>query len=285
MTKKLSIWGIAVTFFLALLVFISPTAFAENEKDLSDKVEKLEQKVDKLSAKDDSYDYLKEETKSYRQFVEKEWEMFSNMVIGISAVTVSVVGGVLLFFGFHSKKAIKNIQKEYTEQVEEMKEKLEKEANQKFYELMESKVTELRHKVNELETMIAKESWFQNSNILVLYRDELKDIVSTSPLSRKKIEYRALPDNNLAHHLSQEKVDIVLYEYDTESNSQEDSCIADVLDELKKHKDTIPIVIYCSGEIKNEDMMKEIKSYRWYQFARSQVSLTTHTYAFAQIFH
>lgn len=269
MTKKLSIWGIAVTFFLALLVFISPTAFAENEKDLSDKVEKLEQKVDKLSAKDDSYDYLKEETKSYRQFVEKEWEMFLYTFISFLTIGVTGVSGVLVYFNIQSRKDVENLQKEIKE-----------EAEREFNNVKRSVVTNLQSRVDSLEKMIEKEVWFQNSNILALDRGQLEEILSLSPLNKNNIKYATPPLNNLSDLLAKKEVDIVVYEYDIKN--EEDSHIAGIIDKLRKHSEPIPIVIYYPkrGHLKNKD----IDRYKWHLFANSPVTLVTHTRSLVHFF-
>ncbi len=68
--------------------------------------------MNQLSAKNDSYDYLKEETKSYREFVEGEWDRFINWAI----VLIGVASGAIAFFNWTSKKEIKKTTKEQLNQ-------------------------------------------------------------------------------------------------------------------------------------------------------------------------
>lgn len=243
-------------------------AAEKSDQDLSEKVEQLEEEMKQLSAKDDSYDYLKEETKAYREFVEGEWDRFLNWFFGIIGIVSVMITAVITFFHMSSKKEIKNSVKAQLDQ------RVEEELNRE--------TEKLKIRIRELEGVVNRESWLRNSKILALDRGKLKDIISSSPLNQQNVTYDFPPFNRLPYLLAKGEVDIVVYEYDHESEKQKDQDLIYLLDQLRRHSNRsvqIPIVMYTDGkEVRNTEVQKLLEAYEWYTYANHRITLVANTY-------
>lgn len=281
--------GIAAALCLAVLFSFQPTWAQENEEDLAERVEQLEKEIEKLSARDDNYNYLTEETKAYREFVEKQWGWFLTAFLGALPIVLAIVGGFLVFFGIRSKKDIeekaqRNIEENAKEVEKKIKgtiqERIEEEAKREFHNVMKSEVIKLQGRIHDLEEITDREFWFRNSKIVVLDRGSIKDIFSSSPFDGKiSINYESLPSKNLSQLLAQGQVDILVYEYDMESEDQKDPYIEDVLNELMKYSSpAIPIVIYTAGkQLNNNEIQELLEQHKFYTFANNSMTLVTNT--------
>ncbi|WP_141201741.1 hypothetical protein [Paludifilum halophilum] len=270
--------------FLILFLLVSGSfplspAFAEEkqDKDLSRKVEKLEAELEKLRAKEESYDYLKEENREYRKFVEKEWDRFLSMLSWFFPLAITIIGALLLFLNF---KSIRDIKATVREQVQEK-------ADEELKGTLKKHVTQIEEDVASLKLMAARESWFKNANILVLDKGTLQSFLSSTHLSeRENLIYASKPYEQLPHILEEERVDIVIYEYDKPDVEDEwDPHIIDVLNQLKQAKETIPVVIYCPHQLPRKEFNRISKCYRWYHFANTPITLITNVSSLSHVFY
>ncbi|MFD1407516.1 hypothetical protein ACFQ49_05015 [Kroppenstedtia eburnea] len=273
MVKNPSFWGITVALFLAAFLTLHPGVFAAEkaEQDLSEKVEHLEKEMKQLSAKADSYDYLKEETKAYREFVEGEWDRFINWFI----VFVGIASGAIAFLNWTSQKEIKNnVREQLHKQVEE---ELNRETKR------------LRSRIRDLEEVVSRESWLRSSKILALDRGRLKNIISSSPLNQQNVTYDSPPFNRLPYLLTKGEVDIIVYEYDHESEELRDEDLIYLLDQLKHHSNRsvpIPIVIYTNGKnVDNTEIEGLLDQYEWYTYANHRITLIANTYSLTHAYY
>ncbi|WP_380166496.1 hypothetical protein [Kroppenstedtia sanguinis] len=293
MSKRASFWGMIVVFFLTsfLTLHTDVSAAEKADPDLSEKVEQLEKEMNQLSAKNDSYDYLKEETKSYREFVEGEWDRFINLLQCVLPLVVTVIGATLIFFDV---KSVKGIKKRADEKAEEIKKDVENtvqnqfegRAEQAFEKVIGNEVTDLQDRIGELGELVDKEVWYKSSKILVLDRGNIRPLLSTSPLDKNlKIDYEAPPYHRLSQLLKLNEVDIIVYEYDLNAEDQRDSDLIKVLKQIKKDSDLpIPMVVYYPDRLNNE-IKEYLDIYKWYVFANSPVTLFTNMYSLAHVFH
>ncbi|MGF7086904.1 hypothetical protein JOD24_000736 [Kroppenstedtia sanguinis] len=284
MSKRASFWGMIVVFFLTsfLTLHTDVSAAEKADPDLSEKVEQLEKEMNQLSAKNDSYDYLKEETKSYREFVEGEWDRFNNLLQWVLPIVVTVIGATLIFFDV---KSIRDIKK----RTEEINNTVKKQLDQHVEEELNRETEKMRIRIRDLENIVNRESWLRSSKILVLDRGKLKEIISSSPLNQKNVIYDSPSSHRLPDLLEKGEVDIIVYEYGNDSEKPRDEDLSSLLKILKVHSEqsvSIPIVIYTEGKQVGKTEVQELsKNYPWYTFANNRITLVSNTYGLTHAYY
>ncbi|QKG83302.1 hypothetical protein GXN76_01675 [Kroppenstedtia pulmonis] len=305
MIKHASRYGMLLIIFLMIAgTLYSPLAFAEDKKEekLADKVEKLERELEKLKAKEESYDYLKEENRQYREFVEKEWDRFLEVFLILLPIIVTVIGAVLIFLDFKSmrdirsrlneqkmqaenelSKAREKIHEEAVQELNTVRQDTRKIAEQEFKGVLEKELDVLKHEVNSLNELAQRESRFLQSNIIALSKGELEKLLT--PMKSKKINYYPLT-TDLNQLLKQQEVDIIVYEY-AGSKGQTDEVLGRILKILGKYeedgKDSLPIVVYYPDRVNNSDR-DCLQDYKKFIIANTPVSLISNIYSLSHVF-
>ncbi|MFD1394803.1 hypothetical protein ACFQ49_05400 [Kroppenstedtia eburnea] len=249
----------------------------ESPEKLSRQIDTLEREVERLKTKEERYDYLKEETTDHREFVEAEWERFLNFIYCIISIGIGIVGATLVFFNISTRKDIKKTKKEIRETAE-----------QEFKKVLAEERSEMDHKFAVWKEMIKREMRFQNSSILVLYQQEskIKSRISRILHGENIFSFVVGPQFSLDSLLKKNKVDIIVYEYDTEAENRRDPYILGLLKQLDEYKDNpIAFIVYYPGQIEKGKILDRIRSYPWHHFANNLMALMTNIHSFSLFLH
>ncbi len=143
-------------------------------------------------------------------------------------------------------------------------------------------------RIRDLENIVNRESWLRSSKILVLDRGKLKEIISSSPLNQKNVIYDSPRSEVLPDLLEKEEVDIIVYEFDENSENQRDEYLIHLLNQLEESERPvrIPIVTYKEGKhVENEEINKLIGEYQWHTFANNRMTLVANTYGLTHAYY
>lgn len=293
---------IAVLLILWASVFLLapfPVWAEESPEELLKQVEELEREMEKLKAKEANYDFLKEETKAYRELVEREWDRFLCVIQWVVPGLIVLIGGILAFLNYKSAKEIKEIAKE------ELKERVNKEVNkevegktkmlvdEEFKKVSERIVSEAVHelekKIDALRTIAEREVWHLNSRIVVLHQNPSKIIDIISSVNKDmKLTKDTPPFKQFDDLLVNEKVDVVVYEC-PKTIEKVDENLKDLIEKLEdqfiKNGKIIPIIVYYPDRLDDGNVNKMLlDKYIWYTFANNRITLFSHVHSLSHTF-
>jgi hypothetical protein len=254
-----------------------PVWAEESPEALLKQVEELEREVEKLKAKEANYDFLKEETKAYRELVEREWDRFLHVVEWFLPLLGALITFVLTFFNWQTAR---NVKKSVEEKTKELADERFKEISQK---IVDEESGKLERKIETLESMIKRELWHLDSRILVLQQpsSEMDEILSSYPFNKNmECIVDRIPSDELAPLLKKGEVDIIVYEY-PKNEGQSDSYIKGILDMLNSSSKVVPIIIYYTGQERLQN--KDLESYEWLTFANGRLTLSSHIHSLAHV--
>ncbi|WP_131925497.1 hypothetical protein [Hazenella coriacea] len=274
--------------------------------------------------KEDQLEFLKDETKNFRESVQKERESFQStfdryltILTTLPSVLIAVLGFILIYFFGQSKKELKEdiskldgeikesitkLEKEFGEAETNLQKKMDKKigiADQQISRFLEEQLKDHIEKVDALIRMSERECMYQKSRILVIGTDDqLKEMGEFELKAIRQrginhIESINLNIEELKKKLEQDSFDILIYHYLGKGGSNDDEGIVDpqvtvIVDLLKRNNQEIPLIVYTYyGEhnwLHREDK-KVVDSYRWAVMANMPVTLLGHLFTIAHAFH
>lgn len=280
-----------VTAILSWLL-LCPVAFAEvvqsSDSDTIDtlrlRITELEEKVTALEAENarlrseiEHYQFLREETERYRQFIEREQSAFKDFLeklLGNSAkivtLTLTVVGGVLGFFGVRTFKDIKL--------------EMERQVQRKVQE----KIAGTEAHVNALDDLVRRELLRRNARVTVAATtDDLEALrpIVIKHLRRQGIQLKVaqLPDmmSALLTDLRNREIDILVYRYRPQRGNH-DPVLDELVHTVLEHGLEIPILIYVPGGL--QVGVEYVSQYGYITYANTPMTVVTNLNALVPTF-
>lgn len=302
-------------FIVLVLIFsfLLPVSIV-NAQTPEQRIEKLEQQVEKQDLLIDGYQKLLEESKNFREGVHQQVEEFYseiNCILAAIAIAL-VVFQIFIFLMFgQSRRELKAIIDEKQKEVDKMLEKMENEVKEKLEEqrnkledLIEKKYEDLLLKVlkdnksvKAIKQIVRNELSYTNAKIGFISRSEeetkrlekeetqlLQDfgvkeeiLTFTFEKNREEIEKR----------IEQGEIDVLIYSCEKlESNKDKDNTLIDLVNLLKELNCRIPIIIYTyqrGSQVVAE--LEDIKGYFNYAFANFPATLLSNLLSLAYVFN
>lgn len=260
----------------------------ESVEILQRKVEELETEMMRLRAKDEHYQFLKEEIQQYRKFIEQERNqirLFYENITKIIGFIVTILIGVASFFGF---KSIDDIKKMAQERIEKKLEQIEESAAQQINHLVQESIGHVKKNIEALQQIIQRETQYRNSRILAIgSKENLESMKQVEiPLLESKgiqLSLQPYPVDDLAGLLRRGEFNIVLYRYNLQDGDQQDPALCQILEALCTSI-CLPLMVYAPSIRVSKDDVQALNDYPLHTFANSAATLVGNLYSLTHIF-
>lgn len=290
-------------------VFLIPAeGQAQESQDveaLKKEVESLRSEVEKLKAKNDEYNFLKEQIKEFknsadkdmddnRAFVEREWDKFLTFLYVVGGLAAFFLGAS--FFSFCKKlkdkaeQEYEDLKKKSMDKFEKQKAEVEEEFSKKWDRFV--KENKLNKRVDDLEQLMENERRYKEAKILVLGSEEdlykMQEYLNPALIKRgvRKPEYFLLETD--PERFPEEKVknklrdnDTFVYCYD-KRNQSNDLRMRKMIQLLTEEDSDIPVIVYSddpNNRISKDDM-GELNKYGWFTPANTRLTLLGHIFTY-----
>jgi len=240
------------------------------------------------------YQYLTEETRAFRQFIEKEREehrRFLEQFYTIMGVVVSIVAGIVAFFGWQTRKDIK-------QEIEAYKEDATTKAQNELDRAQNEFIRLVNEKFQSNPLLRAAEERYQVLLDMVEQAMDLKnaEFLFIADLKNVKLEVEKLSEVNgtpkvvvlpWAAGMDLAPYDVIIYEFVPKSSGKKDESGRDVkvdehleqlVDALSSLKHPKPLVVYATrGKFIVDTTLEKLSSYPLHHIANNIISLIDNT--------
>lgn len=256
--------------------------------ELQRRVTELEAEVIRLEAQRDNYQYLKEETQQYREFIERERnesrKFFEDLMKYAVGGALALGGGIATFLGVRTAQDVrKRIQRSIDQKLPEIQSKAIAEVGT----AVEGRIEGIREEaVAALTALHRREQWYKRARVLALGREDLLDMIQPafSVLEERglQVERAPYPIDRLADRIRNGEVNIVILRYGA-SRGQQDPHVPVVVDTLREIGKPVPLLVYNETHVDQADD-KLIRSYVWSTYAQSNATLVGNLFQLAHVF-
>lgn len=272
---------------------LTPGAVADQETvELKRRVTELEAEVTRLQAQRDQYQYLKEETQQYRQFIERERDesrrfledLFKYVSVAVACL-VAVGGALATFVGIRTVNDVRSrIQKSSVEKLNE----IQGMAIAEVGAAVESQIAGVRDDmVSALTELHRNQQWYKRAHVLAVGREA--DLLPMVKPALSRLEQRGLrvdlapyPMTGVADRIRNGEINIVIFRYGA-ARGQRDPHLPDVVDMLRNIGKPVSLLVYNETRVDDADDAL-IRSYEWSTYANSNVTLIGNLFQLAHVF-
>lgn len=273
----LSIFGCLLA-VAGLVVPIAAATTPAPQPSTEQRLLQLESDWVRVKTAEQSYQYLREETKSYRDFLEKaqtraednmKWWFGTFLVIVSALIAVATALGLKSYLG-----ALKSVEKTVKDTYRE-----------KTTQLIDSRFSELSDKLSALESAVAREARYGKCRVLIAGAPEhigqMKDDIE---LLRKSVTvYTGEELDKLAERVNNDGIDMVIFRFSPRDG--QDPRLSIVTEQLRGVQRPVPLLVYThgNGPLVGSDRAAT-DAYRWSTFANNPATLLTNIYLLAHAF-
>jgi len=245
--------------------------------EIEEKVTALEAENARLRSEIEHYQYLREDTERYRQFIEREQSEFKDFLeklvgnsITIISITVTVVLGVLGFFGV---RTLEDFKREMKRQVQQM---------------AQEAIAGTEAHVNALGDLVRRELWRKKARVAAAATiDDLEALhpIVIQHLRQQGIQLKTvyLPDMmpDLMTDLQKREIDILVYRYRPQPVGY-DPVLDQLVDTALEYDLQMPILVYAPGDLKVPDKYRS--KYGYITYANTPMTVVTNLNALIPTF-
>ncbi|WP_089972234.1 hypothetical protein [Lihuaxuella thermophila] len=283
--------------------------YAEEAKTPEQKMAELEAEMERLKAKGENYDFLKEEVKNFRESVQKERESLTNTfniylglltgIIGVAGLSITIVGFIFYFKVGQSRKElddqINTMKKEMQDRLNQLEYEFTEKVRKKFQKEMEKVAAQLineemdtyKESLEALNELIDKE--LKNKKVRVLVtgpEDEIKKMEENELKILNKQVYKTtvkpFDKAEIAKELQNNEFDIIIYRYPKTNEGGYQSSVGILAQMLKQHSRQLPLLVYSDyGKIDDP----ELNTYLLRSYANIPSSLISNLFSLYQVFY
>jgi hypothetical protein len=215
------------------------------------------------------YGFLKEQTKSYREFIEKERKQHQEFLEWSLGWLVKAIGIIVAIFvalvGIFGIKSIYDAKKKISDLVRE-----------KFNDYISNNTDEIEIKIQHIAEKVIQEKINLKKKILMLVPETLQEAASEINFLWKRgfknIEVKGTDYYSI-------DCELIVFYYDPEQNNN----LIDLVKKLKKASTPKPLIIYYSGRVEDNELKKELRDYKWHTFANNPLTLTNWVFSTLEI--
>lgn len=229
--------------------------------------EELYQQLLSLQAQKEHYEYLRQETAEYRKFLERQQEehrQFLERCYTIVRGAVVLLATILSIMGWKSKKDARKDIKEFYEQ--------------KIAEIWDKETSDFRTTIQNIKKRIDHETAYKRAKILIFASDSDASLIEEDliqPLRQKDIKNIQITQD--VNYIRKDTCDIVIRYYRPDPLTGTDLVMHQIVDRLNTINLHIPLIVYTSERIDDENERKKLYSYRYAIPAQFPLTLLHHT--------
>lgn len=233
--------------------------------------EELYQQLLSLQAQKEHYEYLRQETAEYRKFLERQQEEHRQflercytIVTGAVVLLATIFTLIFSIMGWKSKKdARKDIKKFY---------------KQKIAEIWDKETSDFRTTIQNIKKRIDHETAYKRAKVLIFASDSDASLIEEDliqPLRQKDIKNIQITQD--VNYIRKDTCDIVIRYYRPDPLTGTDLVMHQIVDRLNTINLHIPLIVYTSERIDDENERKKLYSYRYALPAQFPLTLLHHT--------
>lgn len=294
---KKQVWLMMVACFYFLFPFILPPAEAASTDQ---RLEELESEVKQLQTAEQQYDFLKEEVKNFREFMQTQTKDYQDQIkaqqdnISSLVTHAFTIAGVILtaitvFLTWQWGQTRKEMNEIIELERKKLMEKLQKDLDQLREEMKQwihGEKEQIEQRFTVMTEIIDREIQFRQTRILLVGADSSELIMNELDrelLQQQHIEVEPFlfKEDQFQKKLDQHSCDIVMYRY--HPKPEPDETLQKVVTQLKEKDEFIPLVIYSKKHLKEEDK-KQIDTYRWVWIANFYTTFINHIFTLSHAF-
>lgn len=300
-------------FIVLVLIFsfLLPVSIV-NAQTPEQRIEKLEQQVEKQDLLIDGYQKLLEESKNFREGVHQQVESFLQ-IEGIVVTIFMVIVSIIMYFIGQNQKETKEIFREMKEEakknLEKIRKKLEEEHEEEVRKIMIDsegklqneidkryneqlyKVLREKRNVEAIEQIVQNELSFVSSRVYLTCKtseelDRLKkiEIPIMSEYGIKNITYSVFNKKEFEEEVKQKNIDLIIYSCEPVEKGQEDETLLQLVQFLIEQEAKIPLVVYTYQRHRLEQEMNNISKYPYINFSNFPATLLGNLYSLSYAF-
>ncbi|MFD1425202.1 hypothetical protein ACFQ4J_15910 [Laceyella tengchongensis] len=287
-------------FVITLFICVYPI-MAVYAESADARLEELETEMKQLQTVENQYDFLKEEVKSFREFMENQSKNYQEQVKaekdGVYTFLSIVIGiGGILFtaFTFFFYWQWGQTRKDMQDLLETERKKAIDKFNTDLNEIRDGLKKWISKEKNEIESrflvmteMINREIKFRQTHILLVGGDEQATQINEQErelLQQHHIEIEPFifEEGLFKERLGKRSFDIIMYRY-RPTNQGQDLTLKNLITQLNVQNEFIPLVIYSKDKMVGEDK-KQIDSYNWVWLANFYTTFINHLFTLSHAF-
>ncbi|MBY6277774.1 MAG: hypothetical protein CWE10_16520 [Symbiobacterium thermophilum] len=262
-------------------------ALRRNISELEEKVKDLEAENARLRAEIEHYQFLREDTERYRQFIQHEQGEFKDFLermitfaAKVIAVIVAVGGAALAFFDI---KTVNDIRRQADRSIQEQARQIKQDAKRRMQMVAKKALAGLDSRIRVLGDIVHRELMRRHARVVAAGR--LEDWRSLPPtvfelLSHQgiQLDWRILPNEMepLMQSIQNGEIDILLYYWHPEPGTEppQDPILDQLIHTLQERSLQVPVLIYTTKPIggPNRD---HANGYGYAAFANTPMTLVT----------
>lgn len=261
-----------------LFLTLSPRCdiYAQKSTSLEDRLLKLETEVTKLDAQKENYDFIKNETKEYRSFIETERHNFQTYIDNLLKFAGFLI---ILFLGFLGFLSIRT--------VNDLKPILESYIKDKVDKSVDNNLEKVNERIDALTFLVDREILYKNSGVLIAGdTNDFKSMEEEISILENYINKQCVKTvevDEVGKKINTFNPSIIVLCNKNGNKGKEDlECIVNTLNNSQK---SIPLIIYtyCQPQLSGE-LKKIADSYFWTTYANNPVTLVGNIFTLAHSF-
>lgn len=271
-------------------------ALRRNISELEQKVKDLEAENARLRAEIEHYQFLREDTERYRQFIQHEqgeFKDFLERLITFAAKVIAVivaVGGVA--FAVFDIKTVNDIRRQADRSIQEQARQIKRDAKQRMQMVAKKALAGLDSRINVLDDIVHRELMRRRARVVACSRFEhwrslhptVFELLSQQGI---QIDSRILPNDMepVMQSIQNGEIDILLYYWHPEpgTNPPQDPVLDQLIHALQERSLQVPVLIYTTDHV-DDPNKKHAKDYGYATFANSPLTLVTNLNAMIPTF-
>lgn len=259
-----------------LFIITGYSTYAINNTSLEDRILKLETEVIKLDAQKENYDFIKNEIKEFRSFIETERHNFQTYIeclLWLAGLLIALFIGMLGFLSIKTYKDLIPI--------------LENSIKEKIDKSVDKNLEDVNEKIDALQLIINREILYKNSGILIVgdtndFKSMEEEITILENYINKQC-VKTIEINEFNKGISSLNPSIVVF--CNKNGYKEREQFINIIETLNKLKHSIPLIIYTYGQQQLRDERTDIaNSYFWTTYANNPVTLVGSIFTLAHSF-
>lgn len=254
-----------------LLIITGYSTYAINNTSLEERILQLETEVIKLDAQKENYDFLKNETKEFRSFIETERHSFQTYIknlLWIAGLLISLFVGIL---GFLSIKTVNDLQPI-----------LESYIKGKIDKSIDKSLEKVNEKIDTLQSLVEREISYKNSVVLIVgdgsdFKSMEEEINILENYINKQC-VKTVEINEISNKFNTLNPSIIVLCNKNDNKGKEQ--LESIVEILKNLKQAIPFIIYTPLQL-SHDLKKITDNYFWTTFANNPITLLGNIFTLA----
>ncbi len=261
---------------LMLLIITGYKTYAINSTSLEERILQLETEVIKLDAQKENYDFIKNEIKEFRSFIETErhnLQTYIELLLWLAGFLITLFMGMLYFLSIRTYKDLIPI--------------LENSIKEKIDKSLDKNLEDVNEKIDALQLLINREILYKSSGILIVgdINDfkSMEEEISVLENYINKQCVKTIEISEFSKRINLLNPSIVIF--CNKNGYKEREQFINIIETLNNLKQSIPLIIYTYGQEQLRDERTVIaNSYFWTTYANNPDTLVGSIFTLAHSF-